>query len=365
MKEKQNIGSRTVLKKQDIVGKEVIDNMKQRKVIGSLIGMVLVTMAVLLMTLIFHVPAQGASASNCSILSSLDDTDCDGFLNTEEQTGITLKDSTTFVGSNSGAQRAGRLDAPTKDLFVVTVPLTSGSLFPTDPLASLSGAASEIGITTHKLSTTQVSSNRNVTTRQRAIKVVESATTGGNFGLTVNPGWGAANLPDTSLSQVSSTIYSKQISNWLLSNCPSPGCSVWDNPSVKVTQDYLTQELVKHVIAHESGHQMKLRGINDQTYGYHYAPCGGSGTCNPTIMQQSIYIDSNKVVWFGKHYQANANYGTPANYKSPTEDADSVSLLNKYCYYSQTGGQTKTGCSVNTDCNNALYKPNPGACIYP
>jgi hypothetical protein len=251
----------------------------------------------------------------------------------------------------------------------VVVPLTSGSRFPTDPLATLSSAASEIGISVHKLSTTQVSSTRNVgTTKQRAIRVEEDATTGGNLGNTVNPGWGATNLLDvSSLSAVKSKVFSSQIATYVQTNCPS-GCKVWDNLSVTLNQTDLVNAIVQHVVAHESGHQMRLRGSSDSTYGYHYVPCSESGTCKPNLMQQSIFLDSNKVLWFGKNFQANGNYGTPATtkpggYKTPTEDFDSVSLLKKYCNYStQTQPQTKTECTAAADCT---LKTTGNTCIYP
>ena len=345
--------------------------MKQKNVIRSLIGMAFVTMAVLLMTLIFQVPAQGASATNCTIVSSGDDADCDGFLSTQETGGITLTDSSTFPGSSStGTARANRLglDPPAKDLFVVVVPLSSGSLFPADPLATLTSAAAEMGISVHRLTTSQVSSTRNIgtTTKQRAIRVEENSTTGGNMGVTVNPGWGATNLPDLSLSAVKTTVYSSQVSQWITTNCPS-GCKVWDNPTVTVNNTDLVKAVAQHVIAHESGHQMRLRGQNNATYGYHYVPCSGSGTCKPNIMQQSIFLDSNKVVWFGKNFQTSANYGTPAatvagGYTSVTEDLDAVSLLKKYCYYTgQATPQTKTECTSASTCT----LKTGGTCIYP
>jgi len=345
--------------------KEVIDNMNQSKVIRSLIGMALMTMSVFIMTLIVHAPAQGM-ATNCSIVSSGDDTDCDGFLNTEEQTGITLADLSPFHGSNSGDPRPSRLDAPTPDVFVVVAPLAS-SLFPADLLSLLTSAASEMGVTVHQLTGAQIAANRNVTPRQRAIKIVESSLVGSNFGLTVNPGWGATNLPDATKA-VTSTVYSSKILNWVQTNCPS-GCSVYDHSGVTLSQTDLANAIMRHVAAHEPGHQMKLRGHYDATYGYHYIPCANNQawTCNPTIMQQTIYKDSNNVVWYGKHYQVNANYGTPAavvsgGYTSATEDSDSVTFLKKYCYYSgQSKPQTKTECNANTDCTAFTG----GTCIYP
>jgi hypothetical protein len=343
--------------------------MKQSNIIRSLIGMVLVTMAVLLMTLILQVPAHGEI--NCTIVNSGDDADCDGFISTQETGGITLTDSTNFPGSSStGTARGNRLglDVPAKDLFVVVVPLASGSLFPADPLATLTSAASEMGISVHRLTTTQVPSNRVIgSTKQRAIRVEENSTTGGNMGVTVNPGWGATNLPDLSLSAVKTTVYSSQVSQWITTNCPSPGCKVWDNPTITVSNTDLVKAVAQHVVAHESGHQMRLRGSSDSTYGYHYVPCSGSGTCKPNLMQQSIFLDSNKVLWFGKNFQTSANYGTPATtkpggYKTPTEDLDSVTLLKKYCYYTgQVTPQTKTECTSASTCT----LKTGGTCTYP
>jgi hypothetical protein len=95
------------------------------------------------------------------------------------------------------------------------------------------------------------------------------------------------------------TVYTQRIYNFIQSVC---GTGFLNNPdcsdSTGVWGQALVDKYVKHTIAHEAGHTMKLTKTFNSAYGgYHYAP----STSEPLlIMAQSVtYVrDGSKVTFY-------------------------------------------------------------------
>jgi hypothetical protein len=203
------------------------------------------------------------------------DTDGDGFTDYDECHGILLKGSSTRMS----------MDPNVKDVFVVLIRATetggpqtnipsNWSEFLSNPL-SMGG----LGITIHEVTKDQVESDRTVCpncsltigsqTRQKAVRITESLDPGTTdqqkktFGLAE---WGTPNDLDDA------TIWTQRIINYIKSVCGnSYNTSSCRDSSTRAYGQNLNDIYIKHTIAHEIGHMVKLTGKYTSSYGgYHY-----------------------------------------------------------------------------------------------
>lgn len=274
----------------------------------------LLSLAASLFVLLPNVVGAGGGTTTCT-----GDTDCDGFSDSLENSGIPMKDGTTYPGylSRGNLPRNQYLDPSTKDLFVIMVPLSSGSLIPQNSTATV---ATGLGITVHEISPSKAynPTTRQVTSAspQLAVKITEDNSTDLQdnssppkwqpFGAS---SWGTPNGQDDA------RIYTYRIQAYVKTvACPS---SVPDNKCVVVScstanctdaplpcnntlnpalcKDTVVSTHIRNTIPHEVGHEVQLATkYSTSNGGYHYA------TGSNTVMEQSVAYktDANGVVTF-------------------------------------------------------------------
>jgi hypothetical protein len=220
--------------------------------------------------------------------------DLDGFAETGS---ITLYGGTVYPLCGEGRDRATCLDPATKDLFVILVPASPTKIPSANPLEYISNpmAAGGLGIAVHQIASGQANTSRQVTSSstQKAMKITESADASKNPDILGTSNYGTPNGLDLA------TVYTQRIFNFIQSVC---GTGFLNNPdcldSTGVSGQALLDKYVKHTIAHEAGHMMKLtRAYNSSYGGYHYA----ASTTDPLlIMAQSVkYVrDGSKVTFY-------------------------------------------------------------------
>ena len=262
-----------------IITKEVIDNMKQRKGIRSLMGMIFMTMAALLIVMLMtQAPAQGV---NCPTTSTAD-SDLDGLTDQQECDGLTLADSSLFPGGISAAlPRAERLDPNTKDLFVVLIPATPSNLPLANPLEFIPKTQAEGGlaIATHPIAS-QASPNRQITATQKALRISESLDISTKDILGTS-NYGTPNGLDNAI------VYTDRIKNFVNSVYASVGLQ----PPAGFIDTY-----IKHTLAHEAGHMMSLTKTYNANYGGYHSKTG-SGYILDQSVSYKTYTSPPSVTW--------------------------------------------------------------------
>jgi hypothetical protein len=237
----------------------------------------------------------------CSSQPPEGDYDGDGILNVEECKG--------FVQGNNGAtltwpgwlqpSTAGkpRLNPTQRDLFIVLL-RTNPSYIPGTPFEFISKAPPDgLGINVYEIPAADVQAvlgaDRNVvdrgTTFQKAIKISESLSASAALGK-CDEAWATPNGLDNCF------VFTKAIKDHIDATCAGiADIKCMDNLTGKTPQTGLYDVYIKHTIAHECGHDVKLRGTYvSSTGGYHYA------SSDNVILSQSVdFRRSGKTVtWF-------------------------------------------------------------------
>jgi hypothetical protein len=249
---------------------------------------VLWLIAVVLVVLISQTPVQGAA--NCFTASGDPDYDCDGFSDSEEASPIAGVTTSAMV----------------PDLFVIPEPASSGSLLPSDPLGTLINAAwSDIGLKVHQMNRSYIypGTARNVTSTQKAVRVVESLYAGSYWG------YSPQGNPDTISDDGASFIYTKKITDSVTGLCTPPKGKSYDcNDADGITlgQDAVIGKCIRQTVAHEVAHQLNLKYTCSPDIGCHY-PTITSSSETPTIMGQTVFYVKGRgsITWYiGSQYNA-------------------------------------------------------------
>jgi hypothetical protein len=250
---------------------------------------------------ILYIMLPAVVRADCSNPSTTLDADNDGFTEAQECNGITLADGTHFPGFNEIAslgltERSQYLDPNTKDLFIIVVPLSLGSLM-TDASGDLvtdpSPILANVGITAHILmGSSWAAGDRTVAqsgSDQHAAKITEDADntlkdSKGNYLPFGDSHYGTPNNLD------GATVWTQRIKNYVETvACTNAGAPCTDAVSSANGIAAVVNAYITNVMAHEVGHVMELTNISISKYnGNHYAP--GSGT----VMEQSISYKTSK-----------------------------------------------------------------------
>jgi hypothetical protein len=215
------------------------------------------------------------------------DTDNDGFIDVQEQCGITLGDGSSLIS-----------DPTTKDVFVI-VALASNSLilqifqsssFNPFNTATYSGSGvnvsfrglAPLGLNVHVL-TADTLGNRLIDSTgvsiQKAVRVAESTDTNGT--ILGNCQWGTPNGLDGCV------VYSQRIKNFIDSTCAG---------NTAAERDLMFKAYVTQSFLHEVGHSLGglAADYNSRFGGYHYK--SGSSL----VMEQSIAYSAKggKCTWY-------------------------------------------------------------------
>ena len=257
----------------------------------------LTALVALLVALAIVMPAKRTwAAVDCSTATAgtTIDSDGDGLTDFEECTGITLADGTLVPNcAVSRGSAAGCLDPNRKDVFVVVVPASSGSLLPagfnpftqvfTNPNTGASGTAfAALGVTAHQITAAQAIQGRTVpgvssagtvvasTLAQKAVRVTESLdTTASTLG---QCNWGTPDGLDGCV------VYTQRIQNLINSNCQG-------NTATDRQQAFNTY--TTHTFIHEAGHSLGgLTASYDSRYGGNHYPAMSSSRSTPVMMEQ-------------------------------------------------------------------------------
>jgi hypothetical protein len=262
-------------------------------------------MAVTLVSLLLlgFAPAQvGAVTCSTSMANNTTDTDLDGFTDWQEcnwngQT-TSIDTKTKIYGQlycpgtgNNPACTSGYtchcLDPNKKDLFVIIVNPSTGSLFPPNPLQNISAPITQggLGIAVHPIKKTApyTNSSRFVVGLgpQKAVMLTESPDMTSMDVLGISNTGTPNDLDNT-------TIYTSRIKKFVTDTCGSNNYNTSkcaDSTSTSVFGDALLQKYILHTIAHEIGHVLgPLSPIYDPNYGGNHYKSGTN-----VIMDQSVY----------------------------------------------------------------------------
>ncbi len=237
-------------------------------------------------------------------LAQVLDNDKDGFADTYEGTTLSTIDDPT----GQLPQFRFTLDRFKMDLFVILRTATSpASLIPaSDPLQYMVHPA----LSVHRIPRDPANSSRlvfpNTISKQYAVRLTEESlktlATGQILGICT---YGIPNYYDDA------TIYTQRIKEWVEQKSAgatqvcmgtSTGATTCGAPNEPLVQS-IRETYIKHTIAHEAGHMMKLTRTYVSSYGgYHTA------TGNGQLMDQSVYYTNKNgtVTWYiPTQYNAN------------------------------------------------------------
>ena len=207
-------------------------------------------------------PLQATAQTACSV-GGLVDSDCDGFSDSQEAGGIILFNGTSLGPTNPNL----------KDLFIILVPAIPSNL-PADPLAVLEKPLSNggLGFTVHQITITQAGPNRQVTSAspQKAILITESVDLSGDV-------LGVSNLGGPNGID-GATVYTQRIINFVT--------GVYAAKS-QVPQAGLSDDYIRHTIAHEAGHVLGLTAEYNSRFGGNHYKTGSN-----VVMEQSVVYTS-------------------------------------------------------------------------
>jgi hypothetical protein len=257
------------------------------------------------------------SAEICGnpILDPSGDYDGDGFTNLEECNGLIAGQNGATISwpGYIGSSTSTRLDPTKRDLFVVLV-RTSPSNIPTYDPYEFIRAAPPVGLGTEVREIpaadvqTVLNNDRKVIQRtngtfQKAVKITESLSASAVLGR-CDEEWATPNGLDNCF------VFTKAIKDHVYATCAALSSMSYCKDSVTGATPLTNQSTnppfsiydlyIKHTIAHECGHDMKLRGIYvSSTGGYHYA------STDKVVVSQSVFYKASKsaVAWYiGKLY---------------------------------------------------------------
>jgi hypothetical protein len=290
----------------------------------TLFGMAFRSAVVLLAALLFlltpgQVRAQLTPEQVCNSQPADGDYDGDGFLNGEECEGLKLENGATITWPglhtlNPPANKPA-LNPAKRDILVVLA-RTSPSYIPAAPFDYISqpqpyGLATNVYEIPAADVPTVLSADRMVINRgntfQKAVKMQESLSASSVLGR-CDEAWATPNGLDNCF------VFTKAIRDFVDATCAGISNKSKCMDSLTQTTPLTTPSIydiyIKHTLAHECGHDVKLRGIYvSNTGGYHYA------STDKVILSQSVYFKAggSAVTWY---------IGT--RYYSPNDQQDFV-----------------------------------------
>lgn len=271
------------------------------------------TVALLAALVVLLAPGQaGAQLDPAAICANTaqygEDADGDGFLNGEECTGFTKDLNAGVYTTISGWQctqncTAEKLNPAKRDLFVVLVRAAIGNIPTQDPYEYIKAdPPGGLGTNVHEVPDADVRADRLViyrspTSFQKAVKVTESLSASPVLGK-CDEAWATPNGLDNCF------VFTKAIKDHVDAKCASLSdknkCKDSVTGYTPLTTPSIYDLYIKHTLAHECGHDMKLRGIYvSSTGGYHYA------STDKVVVSQSVFYKASKsaVTWYiGKIY---------------------------------------------------------------
>lgn len=274
--------------------------MKRRRNIRSKVIMGLIAMAALVVSMLL-VQAQAA------------DTDLDGINDDEEMINFHFcKDSNLTYPVCTQGSNSTCLDKATKDLFYVLMPdpnNPSTTLIPADldvmefiSKAAATRTSGGLAITTHKIDSTKIGCTLSDTVTYCDRCVISRPNMSYQFAMRITESLDVSD-PNTlgqgtrGLVGDDATTYTQRIWNNIDSICKiNTTYACVDADGVTKGIDGLFKKWLKHDVAHETGHALKLTKDSNSSYGgYHYAP--GSDL----VMEQQVTYkvnDSKKTITF-------------------------------------------------------------------
>ena len=215
--------------------------------------------------------AQNATSTfNCSQAAVNLDGDLDGVVDFDECAGLG-----TLRVCNGTTTRANCLDPNGRDVFVLMVPATSGTNFPTDPLGLINQTVGGLNIAAHTVTANQVGTGRILiapNSTQKVVRVTESKLTGsGILGVCEH---GTPNGLDDC------TVYTERAK------------------AVATSMSLPAADVIKWVINHEVGHAVYLTAVEDPLRGHH-EPAGTGYVMQEAMTKKSgvarQYSESSRV----------------------------------------------------------------------
>jgi len=268
MKKKQSMRPWMVHENQNYKRKEVIYSMKKRQCTKSWMYAVWIVVSALTLAIL-------------PIQTQAQDADLDGFVETGN---IILYGGATYPLCGQGMDRLSCLDPATKDLFVILIPAGTSNI-PGNPLEYIymPKSVGGLAIATHQIAEGQTDPSRVVSpsSSQKAIRITESLDTS-NLNILGSASYGTPNGLDNA------TVYTQRIIEFIKSKC---GTNYATNTNcLDNTGNYgqaVVNKYIKHTIAHEAGHMMKLTKVYDSKNGGNHYKTGTN-----VIMDQSVYYTS-------------------------------------------------------------------------
>jgi hypothetical protein len=258
-----------------------------------------IALVLLLAAVTLVLPTQALSATIAEICASpaaaTNRSSGDGFTDLQKCTGLIKSSTVAFDypscysnGVRNNIPRDQCLDPASKDLFVELVPLVPdstqnppapNSVLPDDPLKYIScpvTTAGCLGITVHRIGRGSPFpnlipfSNRDVIVgQQKMLRVTESASITGKFGYSVDRG-----VPPTGPDEAK--VYTYQIKKYV-------------NDLIQVDSPDIYNAYIRHTIAHEIGHGLKLWITSNVKYnGYHMPPATPSKHMEDAVKVQGV-----------------------------------------------------------------------------
>ena len=249
----------------------------------SLVSRMFVALTTVLIVLLAsgHAGAELDASTICNNLVEYggDDYDRDGFLNREECEGLVQGiggASLNWPGwKQSSTKEKPKLDPTRSDLLIILVRANPTYIPTNEPFIYISNAqiVGGLGINVYEIPEADVNavlaSNRMVVNRgatyQKAIKVQESLIPYPVFGK-CDEEWATPNGLDNCW------VFTQEIRNFIDTMCTNIAPDKCQDKATGITLATGLYDLfIRHTIAHECGHDMKLRGIYvSEAGGYHY-----------------------------------------------------------------------------------------------